>query len=69
MQTHDQAPLPERERGPPTPIVEDDEAVDEDDVSMPQFEADLVALECDPSKRLSISSYHNINDQDRVRRR
>ena len=31
-----------------TPIVEDDEAVDEDDESMPQFEADLAALERDP---------------------
>ncbi|XBJ27947.1 hypothetical protein VPH35_005133 [Triticum aestivum] len=35
---------------------------------MPQFEADLAALERDPGKRLPISSYH-ANDQDRVRRR
>lgn len=39
VQTHDEAPQPERERGSPTLIVEDDEAVDEDDESMPQFEA------------------------------
>ncbi|XP_048566553.1 zinc finger MYM-type protein 1-like [Triticum urartu] len=65
VQRHDEAPQPERET---TPIVEDDEAVDEDDESMPQFEADLAALERDPSKRLPISSYH-ANDQDRVRRR
>ncbi|XP_037458830.1 zinc finger MYM-type protein 1-like [Triticum dicoccoides] len=66
--THDETPQPERERGSPTPIIEDDEAVDEDDESIPQFEADLAALERDPSKRLPISSYH-VNDQDRVRRR
>ena len=65
VQRHDEAPQPERET---TPIVEDDEAVDEDDESMPQFEADLAALERDPGKRLPISSYH-ANDQDRVRRR
>ena len=65
VQTHEEAPQPERET---TPIVEDDEAVDEDDESMPQFEADLAALERDPGKRLPISSYH-VNDQDRVRRR
>ena len=35
---------------------------------MPQFEADLAALERDPGKRLPISPYH-ANDQDRVRRR
>ena len=67
MNTHDEAPQPERERGSPTPIV-DDEAVDEDDEKMPQFEADLAPLERDPGKRLPISSYH-VNGQDRVRRR
>ena len=55
VQTHDEAPQPDRERVPPTPIVEDDEAVDEDEV-------DLAALERDPGKRLPISSYH-ANDQ------
>ncbi|XBI02896.1 hypothetical protein VPH35_131392 [Triticum aestivum] len=65
VQRHDEAPQPERET---TPIVEDDEAFDEDDESMPQFEADLAALERDSGKRLPISSYH-ANDQDRVRRR
>ena len=65
VQRHDEAPQPERET---TPIVEDDEAVDEDDESMTQFEADLAALERDPGKRLPISSYH-VNGRDVVRRR
>lgn len=55
VQIHDKAPQLERERCSPTPIVEDDEAVDEDN------EVDLAALDCDPGKHVPISSYH-VND-------
>lgn len=55
VQIHDEAPEPERERCSPTPIVEDDEAIDEDN------EVDLAALDCDHAKRVPISPYH-VND-------
>jgi hypothetical protein len=56
---------PESSRATPTPIVEDEEAIDEDDE---ETQADLGALEYDPAKQIPISRYE-VNDQDRVRRR
>ncbi|KAM0905713.1 hypothetical protein ACQ4PT_017227 [Festuca glaucescens] len=47
----------------PTPIMEDDEAIDEEDEPT---QADLGALEHDPRKRIPISRYA-VNDQDRDR--
>ncbi|KAM0840515.1 hypothetical protein ACQ4PT_059604 [Festuca glaucescens] len=46
----------------PTPIMEDDEAIDEEDEPT---QADLGALEHDPGKQIPISRYA-VNDQDRI---
>jgi hypothetical protein len=53
---------PESSRATPTPIVEDEEAIDEEDE---ETRADLAALEYDLAKRISISRYE-VNDHDEV---
>lgn len=65
VQAHDAEREPESRGATPAPIVEDDEAIDEEDEPT---EADLEVLEPDPGKRIPISSY-DVNDKDRVRRR
>jgi hypothetical protein len=56
---------PESIRATQTPIVENEEAIHEEDE---ETQADLGAFEHDPGKRISISRY-DVNDQDRVRMR
>jgi hypothetical protein len=65
VQTPDEEHEPDRTAENPAPILEDGVSTDEDDEAT---QADLQALEPDPSKRIPISRYA-VNDQDRVRRR
>jgi hypothetical protein len=53
---------PKSSRATPTPIVEDEEAIYEEDE---ETQADLAALEYDLAKRIPILRYE-VNDQDEV---
>jgi hypothetical protein len=65
VQAPDAEQEPESSGGKTAPIIEDAEAISEEDEAT---QADLEALEHDPGKRIPISRYA-VNDQDRVRRR